>query len=295
MTIPGASRQGAWAASGGAGFAIRNDTLQAVFHPAAGGRLGSLRHVRHGDLIVPFMPDTFDPSAWPKSGAFPLFPFHNKLRHATFEHEGRPVRLRPNMPDGTGVMHGPAHRRAWGVSDHSEGHIALTLKYQADADWPFDFSATQRFALHHDRLTVTLCLTNTGQDVMPGGLGWHPYFRASGDGVIGLAARRRWAPFAPAGMVHDGPVAPRVRLETGRTQHYSGWTKATAVIGDGARITLTGTGALTCFAALRQEAYLCLEPVSHVAGALETPQAETGLRQLAPGESLQGTATLSVA
>ncbi|MFW2544980.1 hypothetical protein ACN2XU_20300 [Primorskyibacter sp. 2E107] len=275
-------------------FSIRNDTFEAVFHPAAGGRLGCLRHVRHGDLIVPFTPVGFDPSAWPKSGAFPLFPFHNKLRQATFDHNGRQVHLRPNMSDGSGVMHGPAHRRAWIVTNHEENQITLALEYRADADWPFDFCATQRFELHQDRLTVTLRLTNTGHEIMPGGLGWHPYFRASVDGVIGIEAAQRWSPFGPTGLVQDGPVPPRARLKTGLTLHYSGWTQATAVIGDGARIRLTGTGALTCFAALHKEEYLCLEPVSHVAGALELPQRETGVRHLAPGESLQGSAILSV-
>lgn len=275
-------------------FAIRNETFEAVFHPAAGGRLGCLRHVHHGDLIVPFTPVGFDPSVWPKSGAFPLFPFHNKIRQATFDHNGRQVHLRPNMPDGLGVMHGPAHRRAWMVTDHAEDQITLVLEYRADADWPFDFCATQRFDLHHDRLTVTFDLTNTGHETMPGGMGWHPYFRPSVDGVIGIDAAHRWTCFNPTGLIQDGVVPRRVLLKTGLTQHYSGWTQATAVIGDGARIRLTGSGDLTCFAALHKEQYLCLEPVSHVAGALEVQRRETGLRNLAPGESLQGSAILSV-
>ncbi|MDD7973300.1 hypothetical protein [Roseinatronobacter alkalisoli] len=297
MKIHGASRPSSLADPDGTNITIRNDALRAVFHPVAGGRLGSLRHARHGDLIVPFIADTFDPSTWPKSGAFPLFPFHNMLRHSTFEHEGRPVRLRPNMPGGKDVMHGPAHRRAWSVSYHGEEQIALTLDYHADGDWPFDFRATQRFELHQDQLTVKLYLTNTGREHMPGGLGWHPYFRASKDGVIGLDATRRWTPFGPAGMTHDSPVAPLIRLALGSTWHYSGWTQATAVVGDGARITLSGQGALTCFAALHKEAYLCLEPVSHVAGALAGPQTptDTGLRHLAPSESMCGTIILSVA
>lgn len=294
MTTRDASRVSSRAQPDEVGFPIRNERFRAVFHPVEGGRLGRLRHVHHGELIVPFTPEGFDPNVWPKSGAFPLFPFHNKLRTAAFEHQGRLVRLRPTMADGAGVMHGPAHRRAWSVSDHRADHVTLELDYRADADWPFDFRATQRFALHQNRLTVTLCLTNTGRDTMPGGLGWHPYFRASDNGVIGLQAARRWTPFDPAAPAADGPVAASVQLDAGRTEHYSGWTRATAVIGDGARISLQGNGALTCFAALHKADYLCLEPVSHVAGALESPGADTGLRHLAPGESLTGTAILSV-
>lgn len=300
MTMQGASRPSSLADTGAQHLVIRNDSIEAIFYPAVGGRMGRLRHVSHGDLIVPFTPDTFDRSVWPKSGAFPLFPFHNMARNATFEHYGQLIRLRPNMADGTNVMHGPAHRRAWSVSDHAAHHIKLTLDYTADEDWPFAFRATQRFELRQNRLTIALGLTNTGQDVMPGGLGWHPYFQASKDGEIGLNATHQWNPFGPTGPsrpIHDGTIAPQTRLELGSTQHFSGWKQASTVIADSARITLHGQGALTCLAALHKEAYLCLEPVSHVAGALETPDTatDTGLRYLTPGESMYGTAILTVA
>mgnify|MGYP006400760661 CR=1 FL=1 len=279
---------------------IQSDTLRAVFRPAAGGRMARLHHADHGDLLIPLGPDPFAPSAWPKAGAFPLFPFHNKLQTGSFRIDGREVRLRSNMADGIGVMHGPSHCRAWRVSGHSKRHIRLTLDYAADEDWPFDFQAQQRFALSGNRLTIALCLINTGSHPMPGGIGWHPYLQPSAEGLIDLHAARQWHPFdqeCPSRPVQTTDAAPAIHLATGQTQHYSGWRDVTALIGAGARISLEARDGLTCLAALHKSGYLCLEPVSHVAGALDASGAspfDMGMRRLGPGDSLSGTVVLEV-
>lgn len=178
-------------------------------------------------------------------------------------------------------------------------HIKLSLDYKSDEDWPFDFKAEQRFELRRNQLIVSLCLTNTGRQVMLGGLGWHPYFLATNDRTIRLDATREWHPFrqdGPTQSVGDVKIASRIDLEAGRTQHYFAWKRATALIGSGARITLEGDEFLTCLAALQRDDYLCLEPVSHVAGALENMDtaSDTGLRILAPGECIRGMARLSI-
>jgi aldose 1-epimerase len=279
---------------------ICNDHFEASFAPRAGGRLLVLRHVVHGDIVVPMDNRSFDPTNWPKAGAFPLFPFHNRLRDAAFRLEGRTTRLLPNMANGRDVMHGPAQRRPWRVSETGPDYLEMTLTYRADDDWPFDFSATQRFRLQENCLIVRLSLTNSGKALMPGGMGWHPYFRPSPDGNIQITAARVWHPFAPgnpfAHVTHnsrgwDGQFARDV------TRHYSGWTIAMARIGEGTTISLSGDTSLSCLAALHKNDYLCLEPASHVAGALETlPELcpETGLRLLRPGETMSGVSILSV-
>lgn len=259
--------------------------------------MARLRHVYHGDLLVPLRSEPFNPSTWPKAGAFPLFPFHNKLLNASFRFDGREIRLRPTIADGDVVMHGPAHRRSWYVSEQAEPCIEMTLQYRADEDWPFDFRATQRFELCGNSLKIMLCLTNTGSTAMPGGIGWHPYFQPSEEGLIALDAARQWEPFG-----NSDPSVPifrrasSIRLTTGRTQHYSDWRLATARIGESARITIRGSKVLTCFAALQKDDYLCLEPVSHIAGALarmdEWPVSKS-MHRLCPGVSLSGTILLS--
>jgi aldose 1-epimerase len=282
-------------------YAIHSSALEAAFWPTAGGRLVHLRHSRFGDLLVPFKAASFDPDDWPKAGAFPLFPFHNRLRNAEFRLAGRSVRLKPNAANGDDVMHGPAHRRRWRISEHGPSHIEMTLDYLADEDWPFDFTAKQRFELDESGLNVGLCLRNTCNSPMPGGMGWHPYFMPSHDGMIRIFAGEAWDPFGANGL--RDPIASPDRatgfsLPHGITHHYSSWSKATAQVGEGATITLSADGVLSCLAVLRRSHSLCLEPASHVAGALEAIEAAGSgptMRILSPGEEMTGMARLTVA
>lgn len=259
-----------------------------------------LRHADHGDLLVPLHDASFDPVEWPKAGAFPLFPFHNRLRDAAFRHDGHLFRLRSNTANGADVMHGPAHRRPWRVTEKGSDFIEMALAYRADDEWPFDFTATQRFELHVGHLSIELSLTNTSGTPTPGGIGWHPYFKPSRDGQVVTDASSQWESLGPKGiperMDSDGSTGSRP-IEINSTRHYSDWTEASAWIGDGAKITLCGSSGFSCLVVHWKTEYLCLEPASHVSGALATlPEVfpETGLRLLAPGETLAGIARLHV-
>ncbi len=278
---------------------IRNDWFEATFQPLAGGRMLELQHVEHGDILVPLQDAAFDPANWPKAGAYPLFPFHNRLNDAKFWHDGELIRLRPNSASGSDVMHGPAHRRPWDMTDTGPHHVEMALTYEADEDWPFDFTATQRFALDGDALTVDLTLTNSGAVTMPGGVGWHPYFKAQ-DGNVLTDAASHWTPLGPKGLP-ERRVHPNgsgiISIQYGTTEHFADWTYATCLTPDGARITLCADAPLPHLVLHAQPGYQCIEPASHVAGAfvgLPGSSAETGLRLLEPGESLAGQVTLRV-
>ena len=279
---------------------IANDCFEATFQPLAGGRMLRLRHVGHGDLLVPLHDASFHPVKWPKAGAFPLFPFHNRLRGAAFRYDGRLIRLRPNAANGADVMHGPAHLRPWRVTEKDPDFIEMALAYRADDEWPFDFTATQRFELHEDHLSVDLTLTNTSGMPTPGGIGWHPYFQAPRDGQVVIDAANPWDPVGQKGlperMARDSGTGS-CPIEINSTQHYSNWTEASAWIGDDTKITLSGNSRLSYLVVHWKAEYLCLEPASHVSGAFATlPELspETGLCLLAPGETLAGTARLHV-
>jgi aldose 1-epimerase len=153
---------------------LRAGLLEARLKSGHGGRMTHLRHRDLGEILVPTPDAEFEPLNWPKAGAYPLFPYHNRLKAAAFEHEGKRHVLVPHPALRTDAMHGPAHRRPWRIATESEDAANLVLDYAADADWPFDFRAEQGFRLFPDRLEIALTLTNTGNGPMPGGLGWHP-------------------------------------------------------------------------------------------------------------------------
>lgn len=62
-----------------------------------------LVHERFGDILIPTTGPEFDPLNWPKAGAYPLFPYHNRLVGAAFEHEGRHYEVLPHP--ALGAMH----------------------------------------------------------------------------------------------------------------------------------------------------------------------------------------------
>lgn len=265
-----------------------------------GGRMTHLAHATLGDILVPVPDGPFDPLNWPKGGAYPLFPFHNRISGAAFMHEGREISLLQHPALVGDAMHGPAHRRAWHVVSHREDSAELALDYTADAEWPFDFHACQIFRLGWDRLDVELKLTNTGMNSMPGGFGWHPYFAADLDATVECDAEDNWpldGKSVPTGAAPESRATTILPATAGYTLHLSRWSGATATFESGARITLTADQGLQHLAAHRMPSYVCLEPVSHVAGALGFPsqlRKMGGIAVLQPGETISASLSLTV-
>lgn len=277
---------------------LRKGALCAAFCPGSGGRMTHFRHDVHGDILVPLDDPVFDPLRWPKAGAFPLIPFHNKMTGARFAHGGRRFNLIANPAFGEDAMHGPAQRRAWTVTGHGETILELELRYAADGDWPFDFLAKQRFHLKDDGLDVELALVNTGLQPMPGGLGWHPYFAATPTDTVICDASKCWSAGSLPRGVRPMPRSGREPLPSARTTgHLSDWTHATLATGR-VRIMLTADAILPHIVVYRTPAYICLEPVSHVAGVYGFPpetRQDAGLITLEPGQSLSGKLSVAIA
>lgn len=258
-----------------------------------------LSHKVHGEIIVPLQQTNFDPLQWPKAGAFPLFPYHGRLAGACFEHEGRRIELQPNSFLGTDSMHGPAHQRPWQITEMSRQELILTLDYKADADWPFDFHAKQRFYVGDEGLAVDLQLANSGKVAMPAGIGWHPYFVSTSDSLICCDAAERWMRRTP----HTAFVAPHRRdpasghLENAAfTEHLAAWSEA-SISSEEQKVHLARVSGFPFLVAHRTLGYVCLEPVSHVAGAFALPEQlrqEAGLLVLKPHETIQGSIALLV-
>lgn len=259
-----------------------------------------LAHDTLGDILVPMADVEFDPWNWPKAGAYPLFPYHNRLAGAGFQYGGQAYKLLPHPALGTDAMHGPAHRRAWSVLSQDSNTIEIGLTYLADAEWPFDFKAVQRFCLSDERLDIELTMRNTGQSAMPGGFGWHPYLAAGSKNPAHCDAALAW-PLDRQDIPTGAPAKHRDRQQPlpspDFTIHLSDWKSADAILDGGARIDISADAALPHLVAHRTSNYLCLEPVSHIAGAFGfSPEKRktTGLLQLEPGQQVTGKLSLAV-
>lgn len=251
----------------GGDIEIGKGALVASFRPSAGGRMSRLRHSDFGDILVPMTADVFDPLYWPKAGAYPLFPFHNRVLGGLLHHLGKTFRLAPHPAVAPDALHGPAHRRVWQVTERASDRISMVLQYRPDADWPFAFRAEQHILIGENCLTISLALQNTGPSVMPGGMGWHPFLDVAMDAPASSDAAFEW-PMDETGVPSDLRVARTQSLLPAEpfTLHLQDWTFAGAKMRGGARVAITATPGLSHLVCHRMSGYLCLEPASHRAG-----------------------------
>ncbi|MES4991655.1 MULTISPECIES: aldose 1-epimerase [Agrobacterium tumefaciens complex] len=279
--------------------AIACGQLSARLRPAWGGRMTHLHHADYGDILAPATGEDFEPFNWPRAGAYPLFPYHNRLYGSSFVHAGIRHELSPHPALAPDAMHGPAHRRAWEISGLASDRAGLVLHYEADGEWPFSFRAEQSFLLEDAGLTVDLSITNLADVPAPMALGWHPYL-AAGFGCEARTDARLEYPLDPqnvptgqAAVLRQTTVIPAA---TGYTEHYTGWSNAHVQF-DGFSLLIEADPVFGHLAVHRMDSYLCLEPVSTAAGALGLPEAQRealGVRIVAPGKHLSGRIRLSV-
>lgn len=269
---------------------LRAGALEATLAPAEGGRLATLRDLSSTpahDLVVPLRAWPAESRRWPKGGAYPLIPYSNRIAAGRLRHAGRTWLIEPHPDSAPHSLHGTAHLRAWTVEASDQTSAVLTLSAEPDGDWPWPYVARQSFTLTPDTLRVELSVRNRGAESAPVGLGWHPYLPWSPGAQIRHDARQRW--------LHDedylatGERAPADAVEE-RTCYLSNWTGLEVGYADGHCVHVAAAPTLSHLVLHRpdDDAYLCVEPVSHVANGFNLAAegvAGTGTRLLEAGAS----------
>ncbi len=287
---------------------LRAGALTMDVAPAAGGRIASLASAGEGgqriDWLAPMseacLRDGFDGLAWPKTGCYPLLPFSNRIRDGRFVWGGREIRLAPH-PGQPHAMHGLAHARAWAVEQLTASSIVLGLRHVPDVDsWPWAFTATQTLVLTAEGLDAVMTLRNDGDSDMPAGGGFHPYFVRTAGMHVQFDAATMWPTDAGEVAIRSEPITAREDFSNARalpddalSVYYSNWRQQAVISrADGATLTMRADDPLDHFIlhAPKGQPYFCLEPVSHVADAVNLAAQGwegTGLRVLAPGETMR--------
>lgn len=256
--------------------------------------------------------DVMFPARLPVSGfaplclsSFPLVPFSNRIRDGRFAFNGKDIELEKPMPGEANAIHGHGWVRPWSVLSFADKSATLELVHDA-SDWPWDYVARQDFSIKKDVFTHTLSVTNRSRSPMPAGLGLHPYFPRTSDCEVEYAVRGVWT-----GPVHGIPARREelpsyMDFSTRKVpgpefiDHcFEGWTGQAELRwpdrGVGIRMGADDAARhlVTYFPC--GEDFFCIEPVTHMNDAVNWPgdQSETGLRVLAPGESLSVTMTLT--
>lgn len=273
--------------------------------PDAGGRISTLR-LQQGpggvalEVLHPYPEDFFDPLRWGKGGIYPLIPYSNRIAGAHVQVEGRSIALQPHPDVLPHTLHGNAHAQPWTLEAADAGTATLVLHSPAGPAWPWRYEARMRLALAPDNLAVDIALTNRDAHTMPAGLGLHPYFRHRPDAALGYSAGAVWdatpaflATAARRPSEQEDHADARALPAGGLTRYVADWDGlATVALPEGARLQIRADDTLRHLVVHRPDnlAYLCLEPVSHVADGFNLAArgvAGTGTRLLAPGESLQ--------
>ncbi|WP_336814688.1 aldose epimerase family protein [Bosea sp. MMO-172] len=269
---------------------LRAGALEATLSPTEGGRLATLRDLSGTaprDLVVPLRAWPAEPRRWSKGGAYPLIPYSNRIADGCLRHAGRLWSVRSH-PDATPhSLHGTAHLREWEVEAHTSTRAVLTLAAEPDGDWPWPYTARQSFELTPEALRIELSIENRGLEAFPVGLGWHPYLAWSPNAEIHHDARWRW--LYDKDYVATGETAPADTAGS-RTSYFADWTGLDVRHADGHSVHVTASPALSHLVLHRpdDDAYLCVEPVSHVANGFNLAAegvVGTGTRLLGAGAS----------
>ena len=274
--------------------------------PAAGGRISTLR-LQQGprgavhEVLHPYPEDFFDPLRWAKGGIYPLIPYSNRIAGARLHLPEGEVALQAHPDSLPHTLHGNAQAQAWTLVAAGATTATLVLDSPPSPAWPWHYEARMQLALSPDRLRVDLVLRNSDATrTMPAGLGLHPYLPHRPDAVLAYRAGTVWD--ATADFVATAARAPRAAEDHSRgatlppgglTRYVGDWKgRATVELPEGARLHLHADEAVGHLVVHRPDnnAYLCLEPVSHVADGFNLAARGvdgTGARMLAPGASMQ--------
>lgn len=283
-------------------ISIGSGEMICVIDPVAGGSVAALR-LGALDLLRPAPPrhgSDFDALTY---AAFPMLPFVGRIHHGQFAFHGRRVDLPANMPPEPHAIHGHAWQAGWTVASVADSRALLTFEHASSA-WPWSYRAAQEITVRDDTLSVTLKLTNLSDSAMPGGIGWHPYFPRAG-AMLTLNTTAAWATDPESGQNRRSNLSPDDDLSIGRMvdqlsldDTFSVGARRVEMTWPSHSLTMRSDPlfmAATVFVPPGRD-FFCVEPVSHIPNAVrgDLSKAATGLRVLAPGETLSGTIVLSV-
>jgi len=115
-----------------------------------------------------------------------LYPFPNRLKNGKYNFEGKKYQFPINDLNTKNALHGFEAKDFFEIVsiDCSEKSAEIHCRHQNKGDnpaYPFTFLLDVKMCLSEEnKFTIELILKNEGQQKIPVGLGWHPYFNCFG-------------------------------------------------------------------------------------------------------------------
>lgn len=179
---------------------ISTDSIRAEVLPNLGARLHRLTVFGHDLLRTPTDPrlHLVEPFDW---GGYVMAPWCNRIEPVPTVVGGSTVDVRSNAPDGS-ALHGQVYLVPW------QERAAGTFEVLGGGDgtgWPWPYETTLEVTATdlgpgHAEVTFGQVLTNLSEQPMPGGIGFHPWFRAPIE--VSIAAAR----VLPSNLRADDPI-----------------------------------------------------------------------------------------
>lgn len=276
------------------------ETLEAYgyrlhYNPRMGGRLDGLFF---NDL--PILRETLDYNSNDplQSASFPLIPFSNRIRNGIFIFNGKKYKLKPNWDGDQPVIHGEAWQKIWHVIEKNDHHHKIEFKGQEW--WPWHYRAIQSFLLSPQGIDIKLEIENLSDSEMPAGLGFHPYFPKYSDTILQFHSDSIWPPMGANPLQKCD--TPHLGFNNGRNindyhlDHCFENLSNEIIIQQpslGQKITMRfisdDINAIKSYHAIvynPKEDYFCVEPVSHITGAIGNHEIENSINILKKNETL---------
>jgi len=289
---------------------LENDKISLQISPETGGGVAALKFHNGRNWVDILRPATAaaltarDPQ---RMGCFASIPYVSRIRDGRFGFGGREYRLPPNQPPSAHPLHGVVWRRPGNITDQTADHVTVTHDI-SEEDLPYRFSATQAWTVSGDTLSVTLSVTNTGAELLPFGLGLHPFFNKTPQARIKTQVAKIITNDADVIPVSLDPLTPEQdftrefktlsRLPVDNC--FTGWSRMCEIEWPdlNAAITMTADPVFSFFVvcAPETENWFCANPVTHFNDAFNNPIGlrETGLKTLATRQTLSGTIALKL-
>ena len=299
-------------------FLLESDTWRLSCDPSNGVQWMAAEVYRK-DTWHSVVPDC-RPSNSPRAGqsekaplaaaSFHMIPYSNRIRDGLFEFQQEKIQL--NNEDSHAI-HGALRKLPWSVTAADSTRLLCEFNStdHHSVNWPWPITAALEHKVQGEILTSQITLTNQGKTDMPAGFGWHPYFVRTingSDAQLTLPVNAV-LPDATGDCLPDGhavtlpesldfrtakPLDPTQRIDCCLSgldgQCVLDWQEG------GVKIILEASELCQYLVLYNPDMpHFAVEPVTNANDAfnLATRSVESGMKVLAPGESITATMSLT--
>jgi aldose 1-epimerase len=275
--------------------------------PQFGANVVRLTHRAEGKTThILHAPETPQPGADPSwFGLWPMVPLCNRAFDAKldtgFEIHDLPV----NDPAGTNI-HGFGWQAAWDVVAQSESR--LVMQHRAVHKGPYSYLARMAVSLDAGGVNFDLSLTHEGQQALPYGMGFHPWFPSNSETRVRLRAKGEvymkegFRPHSHGSLrdLHDFSRGRPAREWSERAINFTHWDGLAHIDWPDHNKSLTIQASPNlCHPVLwspEKADFVCFEPQSHAVGAQTEGliRAIAPLQMLSPGQTMAGSMRFSL-